>query len=215
MSNQKEIKFKTKKISLICGIILLFFAFLFEIVLVDNAMEKKTSDDIILLILGNIIFVGFLTLIGVFAVYTYFRITKHLRNSLQKYGKENLIKNINTSSISIYREPMSGAQIYFTDKLIIAPSETIIDYNEISMMYKRIVSTNGGRHVYIAFELYDGSLWSLCDQIEDQMIHNYMQLCFQHNPNIIFGHTKENLAKHKERVKEFKKGNISIPDLTL
>ena len=93
MSNQKEIKFKTKKISLICSIILLFFACLFEIILVDNAMEKKTSDDIILLILGNIIFVGFLTLIGVFAVYTYFRITKHLRNSLQKYGKENLAKH--------------------------------------------------------------------------------------------------------------------------
>lgn len=38
MHNQKEIKFETKKLSLICGIILLFFAFLFEIVLVDNAI---------------------------------------------------------------------------------------------------------------------------------------------------------------------------------
>lgn len=214
MNNQKEIKFETKKFSLIGGIICIFFAFLLEIVFVDMAMEKKTFEDIVVLIVGSIVFVGYLGLMGGVAVYAYFSTGKNLRNGLQKYGKENLIKNINTASISIYRQPMSGIQIYFTDKLIIDPTQTIIDYNEISMMYKHIVSARGIRHIYIAFELYDGSNWFLCDQIEDQMIHNYMQLCFQHNPNIIFGHTKENLAKHKERVKEFKKGKISIPDLT-
>lgn len=215
MNNQKEIKFKSKKFNLIGGIILLFFAFLFEVVLVDNAIENHTRDDIILLIVGNIIFVGSLVLIGGVAIYTYFINGKKLRISLKKYGKENLIKNINTASISTYRESLSGAQIYFTDKLIIDPSETIIDYNEISLIYKRVTKTNSVRHVYIAFELYDGSSWFLCDGIEDAMIHNYMQLCFQHNPKIMFGYTKENLAKHKERVKQFKKGDIAIPALTI
>lgn len=215
MNNQKEIKFKSKKFNLIGGIILLFFAFLFEVVLVDNAIENHTRDDIILLIAGNIMFVGFLVLVGGAAIYTYFRNGKKLRIGLKKYGKENLINHINAASISIYREPLSGAKIYFTDKLIIDPGQTIVDYNEISLMYKHVSKTNNVRHVYIAFELYDGSSWFLCDGIEDTMIHNYMQLCFQHNQKIIFGYTKENLAKHKERVKQFKKGDIVIPALTI
>lgn len=67
----------------------------------------------------------------------------------------------------------------------------------------------------IDFELLDGSGWFLCSGIEDHQIQEYMQLCYQHNSKIMFGYTKENLERHKERVAKYKNKEIVIPELVL
>ena len=200
----KEIKFKSKKGPLILGIILVVLltpmvcAFVSMLTEIDELVGK-----IIAVVVGGM-FLVLPLLSGILSIKSYFDSGKRLREGLEKYGKENLLKNIQDNTISAYKN-----QVYFTDKLIIDPGQIIIDYNEISLMYKHISRSKYGAKASIDFELLDGSSWFLCSWIED------MQICYQHNPKIMFGYTNENLERHKERVEKFKTKEIVIPELKL
>ncbi len=214
----KEIKFKSKKWPLVAGIIMIilltpllciFLSFLFD-------SEIEVVGKIIMVIVGSM-FILLPFYCAFLAIKSYFDNGKKIREALKKYGKDNLIKNIQDNTISTYNSisGSSKSRVYFTDKLIIDPGEAIIDYNEISLMYKHISKSKYGAVACINFELLDGSAWFLCRGIKDEQIQEYMQLCYQHNPNIIFGYTQQNLEKHKECVKKYKNKEIVIPVLKL
>lgn len=216
MNNQQEIKFKSKKTPLVVGIIMLIIiapVFLFAFY---SLFSPEYATDEKIAFIAAFIFIGFIPgFFAVMSIISYFTNGKRIREGLAKYGEDKLIANIRNNTVSEFKEPLSGHKIYFTDKFVIDPGETIIDYNEISLMYKHVQRSKYGSSSYISFELLDGSSWLLCKNINDEMITNYMQLCFQHNQKIMFGYTKENLAKHKDRVKQYKDGNIIIPKITL
>lgn len=201
------VKFKASKLTFFAGLVLLFIAFLVELVLVSTVVEEPIRDHIILLVLGTLFFGGVIAFLGGMSIVVYFKTTKHLRNGIKTYGEENLQNMIQNKCISTYTHPLSGRKVYFTEELVIDPRETIIDYNEISLMYKQVTRTNGVSRVYLQFSLKDGTSYSLCNGIEDAMIHNYMQLCFQHNNRIMFGYSKENLERYKQLVKDYKREN--------
>lgn len=216
----KDIRFKRKKWPLFLGIALMvvltpllctlvYFLFLPEIELVGK---------VIAVIVGGMFFL--IPFYGaILSIKSYFDNGKRIREGLEKYGEENLMKNIQDNTISVYMNPLDVSKngVYFTDKLIIDPGKSIIDYNEISLMYKHVArNSNSGVVISsIDFELLDGSSLFLCNCIEDKQIHEYMQLCYQHNPQILIGYTEENLKRHKERVVRYKKGEIVIPELKL
>ena len=151
--------------------------------------------------------------IGIGLLKEYKKASQVIRNKVKKYGEQNLLSHIRKSTVGMYKNnAIDGCTVYFTDKFVIDCTTVIIDYNEISLMYKHVSSVlnNGVPVSYIRFELLDGSRWILCRYIKDEEITNYMQLCYQHNPKIMFGYTKENIAKHKERVKQYKSGKTDI-----
>lgn len=153
---------------------------------------------------------------AIYNINSYFKTSNMMRKKIVKYGEQNLISNIRNSTVNLYKKVApGGCEVYFTDKFVIDCTKAIIDYNEISLMYKHISLVN---HVHISsvcFELLDGSKWLLCRYIKDEEIKNYMQLCYQHNPKIMFGYTKENFVKHKEKVKQYKSGSIVLPEIIL
>ena len=84
------VKFKASKLTFFAGLVLLFIAFLVELVLVSTVVEEPVRDNIILLILVTLFFGGVIAFLGGFLIYSYFKTTKHLRNGLKTYGEENL-----------------------------------------------------------------------------------------------------------------------------
>lgn len=198
MNNGNEIKLKSKKITLIFGLLLLIFAVLLEVVFIQGFREDGT-DGIIAIAVLSVCFTGVMAICGIFGIYTYFANGKNIRKALKKYGEENIITNINHATIRIFRNPLTGAKVYFTDKFVIDLGEAIIDYNEISMMYKSVRKTRYAKIPAVAFTLFDGNTYILCDNVEDAEIMNIMQLCYQHNSKILFGFTKENKEAHQKR----------------
>lgn len=212
----KKIFFKTSKVMLILGIILLilmtplwgtFISIFFE-------QDVEPVAAIIIGLLGFML-LSFPTLGGVMAIADYFKGREKLRLAVQKYGKENLIKHIQEHSVSVYNTPMNGAKVYFTDKLVIDPGTAIIDYNEIVLMYKHVNRSRIGVASSVCFQLLDGTGLYLCKCIKDEEIQEYMQLCIQHNPKIMLGNTNENLRRSKELTKQFKSGEITVPELNI
>lgn len=218
MINEDKIKFKSKKWPLFLGIALFILLAPFPVLMIYMLFQPDIElvGKIIAIIVGSMFL--FIPYYGAFAaIQSYFTNGKRLKKSLSQYGEQNLIANIHNNTISAYKNPLAvnGNKVYFTDKFVIDPGETIIDYNEISLMYKHVSRSRYGSMSCICFELLDGSSWQLCKVIKDEQIANYMQLCFQHNQKILFGYTNENKAQHKERVKQYKSGNINIPQITL
>ncbi len=207
----KEIKFKSRKWPLVLGVVLIILLIPLLCVFVSFFLDPEFEliGKIIAVIVGGM-FVVLPIICGFLAIKSYFDNGKRIREGLAKYGKENLLKNIQDNTISVYKN-----KVYFTDKLIVDPGQTIIDYNEISLMYKHVSRSRYGAVASIDFELLDGSSWFLCSGIEDRQIQEYMQLCYQHNPKIMFGYTKENLGRNKERVTKYKNKEIVIPELVL
>ncbi len=213
----KEITFKSKKWPLFLGIAMivviqipLSFAYAYFIFLSDIEMIGKVIGGI-----GGGAFLIIWFICAIFAIQTYFETSKKIRKKLEKYGEKNLLKNIQEHTICVYKSPfMTSKQgVYFTDKFVIDPGEGIIAYNEISLMYKHVIrnSRAGVLTPGINFELLDGSTYFLCRYIEDKQIHEYMQLCYRYNPQILIGYTKENLDRHKERLNA-SSGEISRVD---
>lgn len=212
MENQENIKFKIGKGILLLGIALIVLMLPFPFVFLKLFFEpgiEPIGRVIIFLVGGGFIFLPVYG--GIEAIRTYFKTSHVMHKKLAKYGEENLISNIRNSTVLSYKNvTFGGCKVYFTDKFVIDCTTAIIDYNEISFMYKHVRRVNGAVFSYICFELLDGSQWLLCQNIKDEEITNYMQLCYQHNPKIMFGYTKENIAKHKERVKQYKSGKTDI-----
>ncbi len=206
----KKIKIRQKKTTLVVGLFLLLTAALFEYILIDSFKEDGT-DGIIAMVLLSVFVVAVMVIGGGIAIYNYFKSGKRLKEKLAAYGEENVLNNIRCNTRHIYRNPFTGASVYFTDKLIIDEGQAIIDYNEISMMYKSVVRSKYGNQVYLAFDLLDGSGYMLCAHIEDAEIMQVMQLCYQHNSHILLGKNAENSAKHKGNVERYQLGLLYVP----
>lgn len=198
----KEIVFKNKTWSLVLGIGLLLLLSPFIITGVSFIVSPETelaSKIIIVVVGGMLLFMP--VAMAVLCIIDYFEVRKKLQARVIKYGKDNLIENIRNHTVSEYSSPLGGAEnkVYFTDRFIINPAKAIIEYSEISMMYKHVSRVKFGYISSIAFELSDGTSRYLCDFIDDEQIREYMELCHQYNPDIMFGYNKENLKKHKEQ----------------
>lgn len=198
----KEIVFKNKTWSLVLGIGLLLLLSPFSITGVSFIVSPETelaSKIIIVVVGGMLLFMP--VAMAVLCIIDYFEVRKKLQARVIKYGKDNLIENIRNHTVSEYSSPLGGAEnkVYFTDRFIINPAKAIIEYSEISMMYKHVSRVKFGYISSIAFELSDGTSRYLCDFIDDEQIREYMELCHQYNPDIMFGYNKENLKKHKEQ----------------
>lgn len=198
----KEIVFKNKTWSLVLGIGLLFLLSPFIITGVSFLVSPETelaSKIIIVVVGGMLLFMP--VAMAVLCIIDYFEVRKKLQARVIKYGKDNLIENIRNHTVSEYSSPLGGAEnkVYFTDRFIINPAKAIIEYSEISMLYKHVSRVKFGYVSSIAFELSDGTSRYLCDFIDDEQIREYMELCHQYNPDILFGYNKENLKKHKEQ----------------
>lgn len=198
----KEIVFKNKTWSLVLGIGLLLLLSPFSITGVSFIVSPETelaSKIIIVVVGGMLLFMP--VAMAVLCIIDYFEVRKKLQARVKKYGKDNLIENIRNHTVSEYSSPLGGAEnkVYFTDRFIINPAKAIIEYSEISMMYKHVSRVKFGYVSSIAFELSDGTSRYLCDFIDDAQIREYMELCHQYNPDIMFGYNKENLKKHKEQ----------------
>lgn len=198
----KEIVFKNKIWSLVLGIVILLLLSPFVITGVSFLVSPETefaSKIIIVVVGGMLLFMP--VAMAVLCIIDYFEVRKKLQARVKKYGKDNLIENIRNHTVSEYSSPLGGAEnkVYFTDRFIINPAKAIIEYSEISMMYKHVSRVKFGYVSSIAFELSDGTSRYLCDFIDDAQIREYMELCHQYNPDILFGYNKENLKKHKEQ----------------
>ncbi len=210
----KTIHFKRKTGPLLLGIglIMLLTPMLFAFIDFLFRSEMQITSKIVVAIVGIVWFVPFYG-VAILSFKKFYIKGKILQNGLKKYGEDKLIQNIQDNTISEYKNP-TGV-VYFTDKLIIDPRECIIDYNEISLMYKYIYKSSRWPVAFIGFELMDGSHVHLCSYIEDKELQEYMHLCRQYNPEILFEYSSENLDKHKERVMKYKNGEIVIPELKL
>lgn len=198
----KEIVFKNKTWSLVLGIVILLLLSPFVITGVSFLVlpETEFADKIIIVVVGGMLLFMPVAM-AVLCIIDYFEVRKKLQARVKKYGKDNLIENIRNHTVSEYSSPLGGAEnkVYFTDRFIINPAKAIIEYSEISMMYKHVSRVKFGYISSIAFELSDGTSRYLCDFIDDEQIREYMELCHQYNPDIMFGYNKENLKKHKEQ----------------
>lgn len=202
----KEITFKSKKWPLFLGIAMIVviqipLSCLFVYFMFFSDME--TMEKVIGGIVGGTFLIIWL-ICAILVIQSYFETGKKIRGSLKKYGEKNLLKNIQEQTVCVYRSPfmISNQGVYFTDRFVIDPGEGIFEYTDISLMYKHVIknSSAGVLTPGINFELLDGSTYFLCRYIEDKQIHEYMQVCYQHNPQILIGYTKENLDCHKERL---------------
>ena len=205
-------KFEVGKSKLVVGVLAIIGAVLLEIIILAAVPDDRSR------IIGSIIaFVFFESVAlagGVLKIREYFRDLRCMNNALNKFGKENIIKQIENSTVLIYKYLLSGRKMYFTDKLVVDPKIAIFSYNDISLMYSRITQGNV-KLLYITFELFDGNKFSLCDGADQKKIDEIMELCFRHNPKILVGESKENVLQHKTNVKKYKEGNIIVPPVRL
>lgn len=206
-NDASQIKFKSKKSILILGILLLASAALVEETLIAACAEHGfDEDEIIMLVIVSIFFVGMVVLMGAYAVYIYFQDGKCIRKGLERYGKENIIANINQATMWIYQNSMTGRRVYFTDRLVVDPTEAILEYGEIGMMYKHVTRSRYGHMPSLAFGMLDGNTYYLCGHIQDAEMENLMRLCQRYNSRILFGYTKQNQELHKQNVQRYKSG---------
>lgn len=205
----ENIKFKNSKLPVVLGIFLLAIAALFEVVAVVGFAEDG-EDGVIATVAVTVFFVLPMVLVSILSFWSYAETGKHLRRKLKEYGEAKIISHIGAHTVYTYTG-ITGAKTYFTDKLIVDPKNVILDYNEISYMYKSVSSPSTGRIQSLAVELWDGSGWSVCSGVTNVQLAEIMQLCYKYNPHILCGYTKENMAMQKQRVTEFKRGNKIIP----
>ena len=200
------IRFNVRTTDLVAGILLISIAFIIEIPVLFGMMSEG-RDGIIAIILVTVFVNGFLVTVGVLSILRYCKNKRYLEKSLAKFGENNIIANIQQATQYAYQYRFSGKWAYFTNRLIVDPSTAIIDYNEISMMYKYIRTSRYGRVSYIAFAMLDGYTHYLCDYIDDAKITHIMKLCYHYNPRILMGMTRENREKHKNNVEYYKRFN--------
>jgi len=145
--------------------------------------------------------------VGIWFIREYIKSDNCLVDGLNRYGEENIIKDIETTTRIKYNCSLIGNYTYFTDRLVVHPNIAIFSYEEIAMMYKFISKSNGVRYASIAFSLIDGNTYFLCDCVNDATILNIMNHCLSHNPRILIGASKENKIRYKEYVRMYKNGH--------
>ena len=209
----EKIKFKTSVVNIWLGIFFLIMSVLFEYVAIWDFREDG-SDGMILMVLFTIFFVLPFAVGGIMAILSYFAARKKMSHKLQEYGEDKILANIERHTLYTY-SGFFGDKTYFTDKLIVDPKTAIIDYNEISYMYLSVSSYKTGGVHRLGLELWDGTKIIICNGVKNTQIMQMMQLCFQHNSQIMCGGSKKNDATQKKRVAEFKNGKKIIPCLNL
>lgn len=193
-------KFQSKVSSLISGIFLIFCAIGLEIVGIIVTLPEGKSG-IIALICMTIFFCGWLIFAGIWAIRGYIKSANCIKNALNKYGKENIIKDVDTSTRIKYKCSITAKYTYFTDNFVVQPDIAIFNYDEIGMIYKNVNVSGSIRGTSIAFALIDGNTYYLCDYVNDKTILNIFKHCTEQNPNILIGNSKENKKQYKEYVK--------------
>ena len=206
--NTEEIKFKQSKALVVVGIILIVIGIFIDVALISDYDERTTSmvGQVIMCIVAFAIPV----LIGVALIMQHIKEGKRMKNVLSRYGEANLIAHIRQSTIGVFQKHQYSDKVYFTDRFVVEPTTAIIDYKEISWMYKHVTHYKNSSTVSIAFALLDGTKFFLCDNADDNDIAGVMQTCQRYNPNIIFGYSKETEAMHELNVKRFKSGLTQI-----
>ena len=180
MSHAKEIKFRSEKIILFSG---LFFLIMAVVIAASclSGFQNNGSEEEISLLAATVIFACPLALMGAGCIFIYFKSNNDIQKVVKKYGKENLISHIENATIKAYKSPLSGEVVYFTDRFVIDPKQTVIEYGEIAQMYQY-----GRKGVtYLAVKLLSGKTVSLCSFITDEEIVSIMQLCCRQNPGIL------------------------------
>ncbi|MBE5866460.1 MAG: hypothetical protein E7292_09675 [Lachnospiraceae bacterium] len=213
MKKLEKINFKTSVANIWLGMFLLIVSVLFECVAIWGFREDG-RDGIIAMVLLTIFLNLPLAAVGIMAIHSYFAASKKMSYKLREYGEDKILANIESHTLYTY-SGFFGDKTYFTDKLIVDPKTAIIDYNEISYMYLRVSSSKTGCVHSLGLELWDGTQMIICNGVKNAQIMQMMQLCFQHNSQIMCGRTKENDATQKKRVADFKNGNKRIPCLRL
>lgn len=206
-------KFKSKKRKIVQGLFLFGTAVLFESVFVEILLPEG-RNGIIALVLSTIFFSGFLALGGIFCFIEYYKSAKGLKKALKKYGKDTIIDEVERNTLIEYKEPILGEKVYFTNRFIVDRRTIVIDYHEISMVYKDIIKQGDARISCITFALLNGNKYYLCKFVDEEKIMQMFQLCYDRNPQLLIGNNKENQKLHKENVKAYKKGCKDSCDLT-
>ncbi len=206
--------FKAKKGTLFSGIFLIALAVFIALFLV-LLFWKDGADGIVVVTVFILFFLLPMAGIGIWVICNYKKMQAELENALDIYGEAGIVANVERATMKIYRVPSSSEIVYFTDRLIVDAGEAIIDYNEISMMSKYVTRSRYSSTSYIAFYLLSGKTYYLCAHIKDEEINEILQICYQRNPDILWGLTKENKQSHKQRVGAYKNGEIILPKVRL
>ncbi len=199
-------EFKSRVPLLVKGFFLIFIAIVLEIVGIILILPEGTEGMIALICL-TIFFNLWLVIAGIWFIREYIKSDNCLVDGLNRYGEENIIKDIETTTRIKYNCSLIGNYTYFTDRLVVHPNVAIFTYGEIAMMYKFISKSCGVRYASIAFSLIDGNTYFLCDYVNDATILNIMKHCLSHNSRILIGASKENKIRYKEYVRMYKNGH--------
>ena len=130
-------EFKSRVILLVKGFFLIFIAIVFEIVGIILILPEGTEGMIALICL-TIFFNLWLVIAGIWFIREYIKSDSCLVDGLNRYGEENIIKNIETTTRIKYNCSLIGNYTYFTDRLVVHPYIAIFSYDEIAMIYKFI-----------------------------------------------------------------------------
>lgn len=201
----EEIKIKQSKVLLIFGIIMLGIAAKMAYTAIGVFVESGRVN-LGLVFYGVIVCV--LAVVGIASLYDWHKGTKRMRDMLERYGEDTIIANIRQHSIYVYQENEYADKVYFTDRFVAETTTAIFPYEEISWMYKDITKyqKSGITRTSLAFALLDGSKFFLCHNVKDKDIEEIMNICQQHNPNIIFGYSPETEKQHEQNVSRYKNG---------
>lgn len=206
--NTDEIKFKQSKALVVVGVALILIGIFINISLIAAYDERTTSmlGQVIMCIVALVIPL----FIGILLIKEYIKNGRRMKDILERYGEANILAHIRQNTIGVFQKNQYSDKVYFTDRFVVEPDTAIIDYKEISWMYKHVTHYKNSTTVSIAFALLDGTKFFLCDNADDNDIAGIMQTCQRYNPNIIFGYSKETEAMHEFNVKRYKSGLTQI-----
>ena len=190
------VKFKSKKSILGVALLFIILAILMEVVFYFGILHDGPDGKIAFLIL-TLCFILPLFVGGMVLVRRHFESARSIENALDAYGKDNILKLIENSTILSFQYPFSNRKMYFTDKLVIDPRIAIFSYSDISTIYKDVSDAKSGHITSMAFKLHDGNTFYLCSGINDELLLKFMKFCHQQNPYIVIGENDlEDEGKH-------------------
>ena len=178
-----EIKIKYKKTNLICGIIFIISAVISLVVFFCNYSKYVTGIiELVCFIIVCILFSGLLFFgTGIFLIRKYNINNRKFKNMLNAYGEANIVEEIKHRTIAVFQSNQTNPKVYFTDRFIVEPSYAVIKYDEVNRIHVEM-----GRRLSLIFCLSDGIEYNLCYNIKPEEVNDIVQICLNHNRNIIF-----------------------------
>lgn len=203
---KKSIKLKAGKGGLVGGIIMLCIVAVAVIVLVYAFVNGEyEGDEMYALIAGAVVFGLIPLMIGCGMISDYNLKSRRMANAINRFGEDEIINEIENKTIESYRSPYNKKSVtYFTEKFIINPNVTLVEYTEIAYIYKHVVNSKYGSITYLCCSLLDGKAIMFCDRIKDEDLSKFFSLIKSKNDTVLVGYSKENDKLYEERVKEHK-----------